>query len=455
MIAARLVASARGTGASTGVRTQALFGTIANAQAGKLADDKEGKKDSSEFLSSTTDYLSPSEASVQPVELFEHVCSLGIDFFCGVPDSLLKPFCAVIADTAERHLITANEGSAVATAAGYHLSTGEVPLVYLQNSGLGNAVNPIMSLAHREVYATPMVLVIGWRGCPGHKDEPQHVVQGRQTVKQLESLSIDILVLPNNTAAAKDTFTEAVAAAKRTSQPVALLVPPSTFLGYKKTGAPEAPAGLAAAVAKMPTREQAIRVTLEDLVGPDDAVVCTTGFTSREVYELRANLGQNHDQDFLCVGSMGHALAIAQGIASAQPDRTVWCLDGDGATLMHMGNMASSGALARSVGNGLCNLRHIVLNNRVHDSVGAQPTAASFEGAVDFPAMALAAGYASSASASTAAEIRTTVDDALSSSPDGPLFLNVDLNLGTRSDLGRPKTTTLEAKKALMSFLAK
>ena len=122
---------------------------------------------------------------------------------------------------------------------------------------------------------------------------------------------------------------------------------------------------------------------------------------------------------------------------------------------MHMGNMASSGALARSVGNGLCNLRHIVLNNRVHDSVGAQPTAASFEGAVDFPAMALAAGYTSSASASTAAEIRTTVDDALSSSPDGPLFLNVDLNLGTRSDLGRPKTTTLEAKKALMSFLAK
>ena len=181
------------------------------------------------------------------------------------------------------------------------------------DSGLGNAVNPIMSLAHGDVYGTPMVLVIGWRGCPGHKDEPQHVVQGRQMIKQLESLGIDIVIMPNEADEAKGAFDDAVAAAERTSQPVALLVPPKTFMPYKaaKKTVPAAPP-------QAPTREEAIGAILADLVGPEDAVVSTTGFTSREVYELRANLGQSHEQDFLCVGSMGHALAIAQGIASAQ-----------------------------------------------------------------------------------------------------------------------------------------
>ena len=174
---------------------------------------------------------------------------------------------------------------------------------------------------------------------------------------------------------------------------------------------------------------------------------------SRELFEVRERAGGSHDADFLTVGSMGHAIAIAQGIARAQPARIVWCLDGDGASLMHLGNMASSGALMASSPNGLSNLRHVVLNNRVHDSVGSQPTAASFDGAVDFPAMALASGYASSVSASTVADIRPAVEEALAKAPNGPLFLCVDLKLGTRSDLGRPKTTTHEAKEAFMKFL--
>ena len=397
-------ARSAGFGRSVGARS---FSTKVDAAQSSSEDtpnkSKGPRTDGPEMIANTEGKTEP---QVCPVSAYEHARAIGVNFFTGVPDSLLSPFCHVVATQAEQdHVIVANEGSAIATAAGYHFATGEVPMIYLQNSGLGNAVNPIMSLAHKEVYGTPMVVVVGWRGCPGHKDEPQHVVQGRQTVAQLESLGVSTVIMPNDQDAALESMQRAYDMAKAEGQPVALLVPPKTFTPAKK-----APREISAADQAKPTREEAIETLLAEIVGPNDAVVGTTGFCSREIYETRLRLGQSNESDFLSVGSMGHALSIAQGIALAQPERTVWCLDGDGASLMHLGNLATTGALASSYDQ-LSNLRHVILNNRVHDSVGAQPTAATYDGAVDFPALGAATGYAATGSASTAAAIGPKLEE--------------------------------------------
>lgn len=388
-----------------------------------------------------------------PVGCVAHMRSLGVNFFTGVPDSLLAPFCHAVVDSFDnaadgRQLIAANEGSAIATACGHHVATGETPLVYLQNSGLGNTANPIMSLAHKDVYACPMVVMIGWRGAPGTKDEPQHVVQGLQTQAQLLSLDTDTFILPEDDhEAACATLTEAVAAAEAKQSPVAVLVRPKTFAPFTGNkpalGGTEAPGYDA-----RPTREQALSALL-DLVAPEDAIVSTTGFTSREVYELREARGEGHDSDFLCVGSMGHASAIAHGVALAQPDRRVWCLDGDGASMMHLGNFATGG----SMGSDLSNLVHVVLNNHAHDSVGGQPTAAS-SGRVDFCGLADAVGYGASSSVDSLAAIES-IDTASLMNPNGPTLLEIKLKLGTRKDLGRPKTSTQDCKTNFAKFLQK
>jgi len=311
--------------------------------------------------------------------------------------------------------------------------------VYLQNSGLGNTVNPILSLAHKQVYGTPMVVMIGWRGEPGVKDEPQHGVQGRLTKAMLETMEMKTFVMPNNDADAKAMMTEAVAATKALMQPVAVLVPKGTFAGIKAVADEDASD-------VRPTREKAIAQVLAEAVGPTDAVVSTTGYASREVYEARVLAGQSHEQDFLTVGSMGHALSIAQGIAMAQPERTVWCIDGDGATLMHMGNMAVAGAVATP------NLRHVLMNNEKHDSVGGQPTAAA-TGNIDFTKVAAACGFSTTDAAGTPEELSA----ALATMKDGcggkAGFLEVKLAPGTRGDLGRPKVTTPQAKANYMKFL--
>jgi phosphonopyruvate decarboxylase len=300
----------------------------------------------------------------------------GVDFFAGVPDSLLKSFCAYVTDNCgERHVIAANEGGAVGLAAGHYLATGKPALVYMQNSGQGNAVNPLCSLADPDVYSIPMVLLVGWRGEPGVKDEPQHVKQGKVTVSLFETLGIPTEVLPDDEAAALEVTRQMVDRAKAKSRPVALVVRKGLFAEYKlQTRTPD--------IAELP-REQAIEGVLRAL--PEDAVVVsTTGMISREVYETRERLGQGHSRDFLTVGSMGHASMIAMGIAKAQPNRKVYCLDGDGASIMQMGNLAIVGQ------SGCDNLTHIVFNNAAHDSVGGQPTVG---GEIDFEKIAEDLGY--------------------------------------------------------------
>ena len=300
----------------------------------------------------------------------------GVEFFTGVPDSLLKSFCAYVTDNCgESHVIAANEGGAVGLAAGHYLATGRPALVYMQNSGQGNAVNPLASLADPDVYSIPMVLLVGWRGEPGVRDEPQHVKQGKVTISLFGTLGIPTEVLPADEHAALELTRKMLELARAESRPVALIVRKGLFAEYKLQKKEDDIAEL--------KREAAIEGILRAL--PEDAVVVsTTGMISREVYETRERLGQGHERDFLTVGSMGHAVMIALGIAKSQPGRKVVCLDGDGASIMQMGNMAIAGQ------SGCGNLTHIVLNNSAHDSVGGQPTVG---GKIDFEEMARRFGY--------------------------------------------------------------
>ena len=354
----------------------------------------------------------------------------GVDFFTGVPDSLLKSFCAYVTDNCgSSHVIAANEGGAVGLAAGHYLATGKPALVYMQNSGQGNAVNPLCSLADPDVYSIPMVLLVGWRGEPGIKDEPQHAKQGKVTLSLFETLGIPTEILPDDEAAALDLVREMVKRAKAESRPVALIVRKGLFAEYK----------LQNKVADISAlrREDEIEAILKAL--PEDAVVVsTTGMISREVYEMRERLGQGHERDFLTVGSMGHALMIAVGIAKAQPERLVVCLDGDGASIMHMGNLAIAGQ------SGCANLTHVVLNNAAHDSVGGQPTVG---GAIELSAIAAACGYAVSSGSDTVASLRLCAS-ALKTLPKKPRFVEIKVAKGARKDLGRPKEPP-QANKAL------
>ena len=376
----------------------------------------------------------------------------GVDFFVGVPDSLLKSFCAYVADACGGdHVIAANEGGAVALAAGHYLATGRPALVYMQNSGQGNAVNPLCSLADPDVYSIPMVLLVGWRGEPGVKDEPQHAKQGKVTLSLFETLGVPAEVLPDDEAAALAAARKMAARAAAESRPVALVVRKGLFADYALQNKKPDISPL--------RREEAVQAVLESL-GDEAVVVSTTGMSSREVYETRERLGQGHERDFLTVGSMGHALMIALGIArkcnEKNFNRYVVCLDGDGASVMQMGNMAIAGAARQA------NLIHIVLNNAAHDSVGGQPTVG---GKIDLAKVAEACGYyvadkfEGGSVADLKAMLRERIDQAIYSwACDGDdcqtTFIEIKVAKGARKDLGRPKEPPQVNKALFMETLA-
>lgn len=375
---------------------------------------------------------------LDPEKTYRLLRACGIDFFTGVPDSLLKEFCACVTERSGDggHVIAANEGGAVALAAGYHLATGGCPLVYMQNSGLGNAVNPLLSLADRNVYAVPMLLMIGWRGEPGVKDEPQHIRQGEVTLPMLEAMGVPAFILPCEHADAAAVIERAHADAMAHSRPVAIVVRKGTFAPYIQTRRGRGKSGDGF------QREQALEM-IADWAGDRSVLVATTGKTSRELFELRERQDNAwHKQDFLTVGSMGHCSQIALGIAMAQPDRPVVCIDGDGAVLMHTGAMALIGQSDAS------RFIHIVINNGAHESVGSQPTVAL---GLDFPVLGKALGYRHAASCNDAGGLR----DALGrlESEEGPVLLEIKVEPGSRNDLGRPTLSPLDNKAALMGFL--
>lgn len=373
---------------------------------------------------------------ISPEFFIENLRKNGIDFFAGVPDSLLKNICAYIADhiDSSHNIITANEGAAVGLAAGYHLATGKAGVVYMQNSGEGNTINPLASLTDKEVYNIPVLLIIGWRGRPGVHDEPQHVKQGKVTTGLLDVMGISYEVLSKEEDQAAAQIDKAADALKR-NEVYALVIEKDTFSEYKLQNIETNDLTM--------TREEAIQAAAKALA-PTDVIVSTTGMISRELFEARAAWGQGHEKDFLTVGSMGHASQIALGIALNKKDRRVWCFDGDGATIMHMGSMAIVASKRPA------NYIHVVFNNGAHDSVGGQPTVGL---KINLPEVAKAVGYSSVYSVSTIEELNSRLSVLSSQSNDGPVFLEVKVKKGNRKDLGRPTTTPIDNKQAFMNNL--
>lgn len=359
---------------------------------------------------------------------YDALVAHGLDFFCGVPDSLLANLCSCVFENtpAERNVITANEGNAVGLACGYHVATGRKGVVYMQNSGEGNAVNPLLSIADPDVYGIPMLLVIGWRGEPGVHDEPQHVKQGRVTCGLLGAMDVPYQVLdPEHW---QEQVDWACGTMDEGSRPVALVVRKGTFSAYP----------FCAEVAADPlSREEALEVAL-DHIGAEDLVVSTTGKESREVFEIRERRGQGHDMDFLTVGGMGHTLSIAAGMAIGRPDRTVWCLDGDGSMLMHLGSLP---VMAKRWPK---NLRYVVNVNGAHESVGGQPNVAAD---IDVIGLLAACGLGHAVEARTVDEVSAGMA-ALSSGEACAMVLRT--HQGSRADLGRPTVSPSDNKLAMM-----
>ncbi len=371
---------------------------------------------------------------IETNKFFDTLNSCDVNFFAGVPDSLLKHLCAYISDRVPsgQHVIAANEGSAVALATGHYLSTGTPALVYMQNSGQGNAVNPLVSLADPEVYGIPMLLLVGWRGEPGLKDEPQHAKQGKITDEIFRAMDIPCSILPNETDPAIVTVKNAIHQCRQETRPVALLVHADSF--STSTSKYDEPDGAL-------NREQVIS-QIAGFLPPDAALISTTGHISRELYEFRLRSQSGHAHDFLTVGSMGHASQIALGIALNQPQRPVVCFDGDGAALMHLGALPIIGSYAGP------HFLHILLNNGAHGSVGGQPTV-GFN--VNFPDMARACGYRMAMCVTRFEEIAASLTRLLKT--DGPTFLEICVSIEARADLGRPQTSPRENKTKFMEFL--
>lgn len=371
---------------------------------------------------------------IDPKLYLATLLDLGVEFYAGVPDSLLKEFCACVTEKlgSNFHMVAANEGGAIGLAIGHHIGTGKVPLVYMQNSGLGNSVNPLLSLASPEVFSIPMLLMIGWRGEPGVKDEPQHVHQGRVMIKMLEAMDVPAVVLATDQPVASRQTMEAIEHAKTIHGPVAIIIKKNLFDPYKKQSS----------VSHLSVTREAAIIEVASTIEPDAVIIATTGMASRELYEYRTSNALGHERDFLTVGGMGHTSQIATGIALSQTNRKVYCFDGDGAAIMHMGSLGISGM------SGASNLVHIVFNNGAHGSVGGQPTI-GFD--IDLCQIARACGYSNATRIKTLSEISTVIR--ANSTQSGPWFLEIQTRPENRANIGRPKSTPAENKTNLMKFL--
>ena len=362
---------------------------------------------------------------------------IGSDFYTGVPDSQLKALCDYLmihyGIDPKHHIIAANEGNCVGIASGYYLATGKIPVVYMQNSGEGNAINPISSLLSNEVYAIPMIFIIGWRGEPGVHDEPQHIYQGKVTLKLLEDMDIEYSVIGSDTLeedlrVTVKRFQKILGSGKS----VALVVRRNALVNQEKCKY-----GNSYSLCREDVIKKIVSYSKQDLI------ISTTGKISRELYEIREARGESHQYDFLTVGSMGHSSSIALGVALHKPDRKVWCIDGDGAMLMHLGATTVIGNFTPK------NMIHIVLNNEAHETVGGMPTVASKVKLID---IAMACGYEYVACVDT----EESLNNALFEVKERKClsFIEVKCNIASRKDLGRPAITPKESKEQFMRYLS-
>ena len=369
------------------------------------------------------------------VEKLLNIIDNGQRFFTGVPDSYLKPLCDCLMATygiSDRHIIAANEGNCAALAAGYHLATGANPVVYMQNSGIGNIINPLASLLNNNVYGIPCIFIIGWRGEPGVDDEPQHIYQGEVTIELLRDMDIATFVIGERTTDVElDAKTKEFESLLDSGKSVAFVVCKGALsydgdIAYKNGDG-------------MPREEIIRHITT---VSIKDIIVSTTGKASRELFEIRERNGQSHGSDFLTVGSMGHASSIALGIALNKTGTRVWCIDGDGALLMHMGAMAVIGSRKPK------NMIHVVINNGAHESVGGMPTVG---GNIDMVQIALGCGYPVAISVNNLDDLDKAL--VIANASHKLVFIEARAAIGSRADLGRPTITAKKNKEDFMSYL--
>ena len=387
---------------------------------------------------------------IEPKKFYHNLVEHEFDFFAGVPDSLLKELCLCIQEQCDgkRHIISANEGNAIAMAAGYHVATGKYGVVYMQNSGQGNAVNPLLSLTDEAVYEIPMLLIIGYRGEPGKKDEPQHAKQGILTLPILETLGMEYQILT-------DHFEEQIAYCRqyveREKKTIALVVKKDSFETYQgeavATSVTKVNEGKECRIQKPEsphssyelTRERALEIILEH-AGEEDFFVSTTGKSSREIYEIRERRKEGHDRDFLTVGSMGHASSLALGM-SLFSNKTLYCIDGDGAFIMHMGG------LAVAIQNAGKNFKYILINNGCHESVGGQPTIA---GQLDMVSVLTGFGFRKVLEATNENQICEGMEWL---QKEEKCAMVVMTNALSRKDLGRPAEAPKDNKEAFQRRL--
>jgi len=370
------------------------------------------------------------------MQVIDFVNILNKDFYTGVPDSQLKALCNYLMNTygidKRHHLICANEGNCVALGAGYHLATGKVPVVYMQNSGEGNIINPLASLINEKVYNIPEIFIVGWRGEPGVHDEPQHVYQGEVTLKLLEVMGVEYFVVTPET--------EVSELKKQMTKFNKLLKEGHSVAFVIKKGALEYDEKTEYKNDNTLVREEVIEHITK--YSGDDPIVSTTGKASRELFELRLNKKENHNRDFLTVGSMGHASSIALGIKNKKPRTRIWVIDGDGAMIMHMGSLAYIGSVNPK------KFVHIVINNSAHETVGGMPTAAS---KINLCKIAKACGYKKVYSISTMKELDETLEKVVNT--NALTFIEIKTNIYSRKELIRPTTTPIENKTNFMNYL--
>lgn len=356
-------------------------------------------------------------------DFYNTLIDYNFDFFTGVPDSLLKEFCLCINDLPKNnHIITANEGNAVAIASGYNITTSKYGVVYMQNSGLGNIVNPLLSLADEKVYNIPMLFIIGYRGEPNTKDEPQHIKQGELTLPLLETLGVKYLILNEDY---QEQIKYCYDYIKQTNKPIALVVKKDTFSKYD--------INLKINNKNTLSREESLNIIMDNLE-QDDFIVSTTGKTSREIFEIREKNNSNHSNDFLTVGSMGHTSSLALGI-SLNTEKNIFCIDGDGSFIMHMGG------LAVAIQNAKDNFKYILINNGCHESVGGQPTIANN---IDIEKILLGFGFKKVCIVNNENELILALKEQKKKSK---VAIVVNTNDKSRKDLGRPTTTPIYNKE--------
>tara|TARA_B100000579_G_scaffold432328_1_gene448965 strand:- start:138 stop:1268 length:1131 start_codon:yes stop_codon:yes gene_type:complete len=372
---------------------------------------------------------------LDPIRFIKKCQHLGVSFFSGVPDSSMKYLCNAICNEidSKEHVISVNEGAAISLASGVHLGGDTVPLVYFQNSGQGNSLNPLISLASKEVFSIPMILLVGWRGKPGSIDEPQHSLQGRATEGIFEEIGIKVMHLSSNEEEAHAQLEGALETTIENSAPVCILVEKGTFS--------ECELRIEECRVDLPSREDALERVLSS-AKKGAVFIPTTGKSSREVFEIRKRFGESHKRDFLVVGSMGHCSFISAGLAMSRPDIEVICIDGDGSVLMHMGSLPTIGEL------GCKNLTHVIINNGVHESVGGHQTTSP---KLDFSEVARSCGYRKSCRIDNLEELTETLEKWRNM--DGPKLIEIMTRAGSRKDLGRPGKNPLEVKEAFMRFL--